>query len=389
VSDDVGKRMRQLRKLRGLTQAQLARQTHFSTSLIKKVEQGSVPPSAGLVAEAARCLQVKPSHLYGTDARELADQPRVEAAGIAALRLALDSYDDPQPDGDLLTVAQARRRIDRIGADIYRLAYESATQALVPLLHHLFVLVGEPGDDARAILHDGYRLAASVAGQYRQADLAAICTERHVALAPLTGDPLRVAISAYHRSTRHLQSGEFSHGLRILDRAHDALGTDATARAIGIQLHLRSAVLAARAGDRTQADEHIIEARAISEAADVPATPYYNIDASRLNIDIHWCAVPMEDYDGTTAVERSRHVRIVDPLRPERVGHHHVDMARAWLLHGDRTRALDQLNRARQVAPARIRHHPSVRTTVLSIADNDRHVTDSLASFARWASITI
>ena len=80
---------------------------------------------------------------------------------------------------------------------------------------------------------------------------------------------------------------------------------------------------------------------------------------------------------------------MIDPKRPERVGHHHVDMARAWLLHGDRTRALAHLNQARRIAPARIRHHPSVRSTVLAIAENDRHVTESLANFARWASIGI
>jgi transcriptional regulator with XRE-family HTH domain len=95
----LGARLRTLRKVRGVTQRQLADRVHFSVSLVKKVEQGSVPPSPAFVAAAARALRVKPAYLYGTDERDLAEQPAVEAAGIAELRIALDAFDDPQPEG--------------------------------------------------------------------------------------------------------------------------------------------------------------------------------------------------------------------------------------------------------------------------------------------------
>ena len=384
----VGERLKQLRKLRGLTQQQLAAGTHFSLSLVKKIEQGSVPPSPAFMADAAKTLQVKPAYLYGTEERDLADQPAMEAAGVADLRAALDSYDDPRPEGLPLTVEQAVRQLREVARDVYRLHYEDAARVLPGLLQHLYVLAQE-SDEGRAALHDGYRLAASVAGQFRQADLAAIASERHVAIAPLTGDPLRIAISAYHRASRHLQNGDYALGLRVADRAHQYLGDGAADRAVAIQLLLRSAMLAARAGDRERGDEYVREARAISERFEVPDNPYYNVDASLLNIDIHWCAVPVENYDGTESVERGRQVRVADPARPERVGHHHVDQARAWLLHGDREQSLAHLNTARRIAPNRVRHHPQVRATVLALADADRRVTDSLASFARWAGIAV
>jgi transcriptional regulator with XRE-family HTH domain len=381
-------RLRKLRKLRGLTQEQLAAATHYSVSLIKKIEQGGVPASAGFVAAAARALQVKPSYLYGTEERDLVEQPAAEAAGIADLRRALDAYDDPQPEDALLTPAQAQRRLHAIERDVYALHYEAAVRALPGLLPHLYLLA-ETSDQGRALLHDGYRLAASVAGQYRQADLAAIASERHVALAPLTGDPLRVAVSAYHRASRHMQAGDFGLGLRIVDRAQQSLGDGPADRAVAIQLHLRAAVLAARAGDRERADDHVAEAREILDRFSPPARPYYNVDASALNVDAHWCAAPMEAYDGTESVRRGEQAHVVDPGRPERVGHHHVDQARAWLLHGNRDKALDHLNIARRVAPNRVRHHPQVRTTVLALADQDRRVTDSLAGFARWAGVNL
>ena len=391
-SESVGARIRTLRKLRGVTQRQLADRTHFSESLVKKVEQGSVPPSAAFVAVTARVLQVRPSYLYGTEERELAHQPAVEAAGIADLRVALDGYDDAQPEGEPLTIRQAISQLQAIARSVYRLKYDDAAHTLPVILPHLYVLAmqdGVPGEQARATLHDAYRLAASIAGQFRQADLAAIASERHVALAPLTGDPLRLAISAYHRASRHLQNGDYSLGMRIAERAHQNIGTGPIDRAVAIQLHLRSAILAARAGDRARGDDHIAEARDLSQRFDPPAVPYYNIDASRLNIDVHWCAVPVENYDGTESVRRAGLVHVVDPARPERVGHHHVDVARAWLLHGDREMALASLNAARRIAPNRIRHHPQVLATVRALAGSDRRVTDSLAGFARWAGISL
>jgi hypothetical protein len=275
---------------------------------------------------------------------------------------------------------------------VYRLRYADAAEALPLLLPHLYLLAevpGSAGEPARAALHDAYRLASSVAGQFRQADLAAIASERHIALAPHTGDALRVAISAYHRASRHLQHGAYSMGLRVVDSAHRYVGTGLADRAVAIQLHLRAGILAARAGDRARADEYVAEARALSDRFDPPAIPYYNVDASRLNVDAHWCAVPVENYDGAASIHRADQVRIVDPDRPERVGHHHIDQARAWLLHGNRERVLAHLNAARRVAPARIRHHPQVHATVLALARSDRRVTDSLARFARWAGVRV
>jgi transcriptional regulator with XRE-family HTH domain len=389
--EGVGDRLKRLRKLRGLTQRQLAGRAHLSLSLIKKVEQGSVPPSAALVTATARALSVTPATLYSAEPPDMADRPEVEATSIGHLRAALDSYDDPRPEGEPMTLDAAARDVAHAGEDIMRLRYREAAAALPGLLHHLFVLAeapGQQGERARALLHDAYRMVVSVTGQLRQPELAAVASERHIQLAPTTGDPRRIAISAYGRSTRHLQHGDYSLGLRILDRAHEYAGSDPAGRAVAVQLHLRGAVMAARGGNQAEGDARIQAARALLDGS-VPDRPYYNIDASPLNVDIHWCACPVETYDGTEAARRGEATHVEDPRRPERVGHHHLDMARAWLLHGDRDRSLYHLNAARQIAPHRTRNHPSTLATVRTLAEQDRRVTGSLASFARWAGITI
>ncbi|MFJ7212731.1 multiprotein-bridging factor 1 family protein [Amycolatopsis sp. NPDC098790] len=388
--DNVGDRLKAARKLAGMTQQQLSQSTHFSVSLIKKVEQGSVPPSAAFVANAAKALGLRTATLYGLE--KVIDEPSPEAAGVADLRRALDAYDDPQPEGEPLDLATITARLAAASDKVLGLNHVAVAQQLPALLHHLYVLADQPGHEgelARGALHDAYRMAATVSGRFRQADLAAIASERHVQIADRTGDPLRIAISAYHRSTRYLQHGEYRAGLRLLDRARQHVATSAVDRAVAVQLDLRSSILAARAGDGAEADGYLDEARAIAKEFQPPAVPYYGVDASETNITVHWCAAPVEHYDGAEAVRRASSVRVTDPRRPERVGHHHIDMARAWMLHGDRGQALEELNAARRVAPNATRYHPSVRETVLALAAADRQTTDSLAGFARWSGVQL
>lgn len=390
--EGTGARLRQLRRLRGLTEDQLARRLRFSVSLVRKIEQGFKPPSSAFVASAARALDVTPAYLYGTEERDAAERPETDVDGLGELRAAIDAYDDPRPEDEPLTLDKAVRRLDMIGQRIYGARARDGGRDLAHLLHHLFVLAEAPGQDgerASAALYDAYRMAASLAGRLRQPDLAAIASERHVRLAPLTGDPLHIAISAYHRTTRHLQSAQFRAGLRALDRARTYLDTTPAGRCVAVQLNLRSAVLAARSGDQQEADGFISEAHALQQQFGPLPAAYPNIDASPLNITVHWCAVPVENYDGTEAVRRAQTVQVVDPTRPERVAHHHIDMARAWLLHGDREQVLTSLNAARRILPEETRRHPSVRETVLALAAADRRATGSLADFSRWAGINL
>jgi len=380
----VGERVAALRKLRGLTQHQLATAASFSTSMVKQVEQGTTPPSAAFVASAARALKVSRDYLYGVEDRPMAEEST--AVLLAELRAAVDAWDDPRPDGDPLTLDAINRRLDVAARQVAGTKYADAAADLAVMLHHLYPLADQPGTDgepARAALHDAYRLSATVAGRFRQGDLAAVASERHIQLAPETGDPLRVAISAFHRSSRYLALGDYAGGLRVLQRAEGHLAGPSS---VATQVHLRSAVLQARAGALDRADEHITEARR-TEDNDQPA--YRGIDASELNIDVHWCALPVEAMDGTEAVRRGGEVQLTDTSRPERLGHHHIDQARAWFLHGDRDRCLDELNHARKAAPFNTRHHPAVRETVLALAAADRRATDSLAGFAKWAGVAV
>ncbi|WP_409182632.1 hypothetical protein F9C11_40625 [Amycolatopsis sp. VS8301801F10] len=188
------------------------------------------------MAGTARALGIKVSTLYGTHENEVLDEPSQQSAGVADLRSALDAYDDPRPEGHPLTLDAVNARLASASDQVLALRHAEVLSDLPDLSHHLYILADQPGrvgEQGRGALHDAYRISATVAGRFRQADLAAIASERHIQLAPRTGDPLRIAISAYHRSTRYLQHGDYRNGLRLLDCAREHVGVSATDPSLG------------------------------------------------------------------------------------------------------------------------------------------------------------
>ncbi|TWF94140.1 hypothetical protein FHU35_14422 [Saccharopolyspora dendranthemae] len=102
--------------------------------------------------------------------------------------------------------------------------------------------------------------------------------------------------------------------------------------------------------------------------------------------DLHGVRAADAVGDAVEAIRRGSRVVISDPGRPERVAHHHVDQARAWVLEGDRERALGELNAARDVSPSQVRGHPSVRETAWSLLRQPR-VSAGAVEFARWVGL--
>ncbi|MGH3943275.1 MAG: hypothetical protein ACRDTG_32560 [Pseudonocardiaceae bacterium] len=249
---------------------------------------------------------------------------------------------------------------------------------------------GHEAETAWALLDDAYELARTVSLRFGYYDLGALAARCGRAAAAHAGDPLRVAVATFRYTGVRLRRGHYRGVLQAIDRTHALIESERSpaADAVRVVLHLRQATAHARMGAQDRADEHISEARRLV-AGGVPAHPFYGVNADATNVDIAWVAAPVELSDGTTAVGRAEQVQIPPDAQPSRAGHHWIDVARAWTLHGDRTKALGALNQGRSVAPQQTRYHPSVRETVHLLAEHDRRATDSLAGFARWAGITL
>lgn len=393
-----GRRIAQLRKLGGLTQQQLSARAGYALSTVRAVEQERAPASPAFVAAAARAL--------GRDVLEINGQPYSDPLAaptdddhraVPDLRRALIEYDDIQLDGRLPTLDELDSELTTIKHLYGRSNYREVAARLPDMLRRLQCVadaqpVGERRERGYALLTLAYGKALATLYKLGYLDLAGIATERARWAASQSGDPLWSVIAEFYRSLLLLFSGAYGTGLRVVDRAY--AGTEGLPDSLGLYavrgaLHLRAALLSARALDRDAAESRLGEARALAQLVDEASPNYYDAAFRPSNVDIHSVAVPLELYDGTAAVTRAQTVVLPTTVKPTRAGHYWIDIARAWHLHGDHRHTLAALNKARQIAPQLTRYHPQVHETARLLAAQERHQTKSLGNFVGWLGIKL
>jgi transcriptional regulator with XRE-family HTH domain len=396
LDESVGQRVAQLRRLRGLTQQQLADLAGVSLSLVRRVEQGQVPATPAFIGAVARALKSSPAEIQGQPFRgATAESDRAHAA-IGPLRAEVvmpgipDDGIAPRPAAELQARVDAaselahRVQLVRLGDDLPGLladlrtsaAYAGGAQA--PPIH---AMLAETWGNARMIARIlGYPdLAAAMAGRYAQA-------------AEDSGDPYATAIGTSLRAAELIQVDRGRAAATLLESARQATGEPAEsgppqAWAAWGWSHLQSALAAARgAGNADAANAHLAEAaRAAGHlAADAD---HYRMTVNRANVAIWSVGLAVELGDGPQAVRRAAAMRGFAGVTPNRVSHHYIDLARAHLYAGDRNAALESLLTARKLAPQQTRYHPQVRETVRMLARLERRRTDSLAAFTSWLGI--
>jgi transcriptional regulator with XRE-family HTH domain len=394
----VGARVAAIRKTRGWTARELARRARVSYSLLAKAETGAVPATPALIGAVARALGVDVTRITGQPYEEPGGAASLQAA-VAPLRRALLAYDLP-PETDV-----GPRSTDELRAEVIAVSllgrqarYLQLSQRLPGLLAELQAAIAaadEPGRRALyALLAEAYGGISGLAHQLGYADLRALTLDRIDWAARLSGDPLRVARTQWSRGASLLGAAAYDQGLALMERTRaeiggDVAGLDERARSVYGSMHLRSAVLAARAGRRQLSDAHLAEARDVAATVEAGAN-YYGMEFGSANVALHAVSAAIELSDGALALTRAREAERaghLGSLPPVRVGHYYIEMARAWLYHGDSRRALGALRRARRVAPQQARCHPMVREAVRAIAHAEPRPSEELRSFAAWLGI--
>ncbi|WP_405495104.1 helix-turn-helix domain-containing protein [Nocardia sp. NBC_00511] len=389
----IGARIAEVRRLRGLTQLALARRASVSNSLLSKVESGERPATHSLTAAVARALSVSVTDLTEQPYGSRNALPSSEQASVPALRQALVEGDDPEVDTETRTLADLATALAEVKAWDRKTKHAQVVGALPDVLRHLhracneMPAAGQPS--AREMLSAAYSYAVVSLYRLGHLDLAHLADERARANAALGGDPLRAATAEWNHALILLFDGAYKGGLRTIGRAADyadlAPVTDAS-KAVRGALDLRAAVLAARTGNSDLANDYL-SAAATRTMAQQEQANHYGTKFSAANVDIHRVAVPVELSDGTTAVSRAATIKLPRGAAPSRTGHYFIDLSRAWLLHGDRTRALESLNTARAIAPQLTRYHPQVHEMVRALAVSDSRSTTSLSNFAAWCGV--
>lgn len=233
--------------------------------------------------------------------------------------------------------------------------------------------------------------AHSVAYKTGYLDLSSVVEDRIHWAASRSSDPLMGALAAWARTTSMLQNGSYDIGLQLLDRMQGEIGPARTAQEklvlpVSGSLHLRSGMLAARAGDANTANAHLREAKAIAVhlGGDDHDGGWHQLSFGPANVAIHEVAAAIELGDGTTAVAQANKLRIPAGLPPIRAGHHFVDLSRAQLWEGDRDAALRSLYQARKLAPQQTRHLPTTREVLRMLVRAHRRNTEPLSKMVSW-----
>ncbi|MGV9411640.1 helix-turn-helix domain-containing protein [Nocardia sp. NPDC003693] len=395
-SAGVGSRVAQGRKLRGWTQARLSMETGLSTSLISAVEQGRRAATPAFIAASAKALRTSTAELLGQPFAPTSVEDRELHGAIALLRNELAAYDLADSDIEvrpLAALADAAIRARRYRRD----AAAPKLAALLPaLLTETRVLVhrshGHDRDRVFVVLAELYYNVRSLAHKLGYVDLAASAVDRMTWAATASGDPLWIAASRFHRASLLTNGGDWKTALVFLEQCRADLeallraGTDGDLIAWG-GLHLQSGLAAARAGNRDLADSHLAEAE--STAKRIGHDRDEVLVFGPTNAGIWSVALAVELMDGGEALKRAEGLYIPAGTPRSRSGHHYIDLARAYLLHGDRAMVLDALHTAKGISPSLTRYHPMVHETIRVLARQDARRTDGIRGFAAWCGVTV
>ncbi|GGP58609.1 helix-turn-helix domain-containing protein [Saccharothrix coeruleofusca] len=391
--DGVAARVVEARKLAGLTQSQLAARANISPSLVKKVEQGVVLPSPAFIASVARALGLLVTDLTcvrGFDS--IQGRYGMEKRFVPDLERAIIEGDDAILDGPLRPQAELSALLDHVIARGRLSRYSDVLEVLPDLLRHLNAhsVVAPSGQRGHVhlLLAKAYYSAMFAAYKFGNLSLSAWAAERMSTSARLSGDPIWSAMGLYTRSQVLMFSGSYHAGALLLDKADAELREQKDPRRVEVlgAVHLTGSIISARLGSRVESESHLREARELARHV-TTVGDQFDTAFSAANVEIHAVAAAVEWGEPGAAVKRAAELDLAGELYPARIGHHHIDLARAHLMRGDHESVMRELQVARRIAPQQTRYHPQVHELIRALA-RVRRRSEPVARLAAWAGLT-
>ena len=407
-SNGVGERLRFQRGLQGWSQRRLAdelqllaaRSTNkserpFSLGTIRQVEQGTQPASAAFVASCARALKITQADLYDQPYPKTSRDEQLMHAGINDIRRELAAYRLPPDDVPMRPFDELTKDVERASKLRHMVKLDELGQLLPRLLHDLRVAwystQGTEQERIFGLLAEAYAATSQVVYKLGYIDLSSLAVDRYEWAAARSGDELAVLVGDYQRAGEMICVADWAGAERLLESSRArieseiAAGDPAVLSVYG-NLHLKSALASARAGRKSTADDHLAEAQEIAQRIGVDRDDY-RLCFGPANVDIWSVGLAVEMMDGAEAVKRAKTIRIPDGTPRERVGHHYIDLARGYLLYGDKDSAFAALQLAKKIAPTQTRYHPMVHETVRAAIRQEVRATDTWSGLASWLGV--
>ncbi|MFE2469690.1 helix-turn-helix domain-containing protein [Streptomyces mirabilis] len=388
--EHTGTRIAEQRKLRRLTQRQLADRIPYSYSLVTQVECGARPATADFVAAVSRALDCDVTALTGQPYVTELQRDRL-AELVRPIRESLDLYDlGPNPDLTTRSAAVLITAADQLCEEVRATHLRKAAQALPGLIAELtHTAWSTPSTVHWQALASLYRTAHDISVKLGYYDLSAVALDRMDWAAQRASDPCLAAVRQYMRALVYFREGEYRIGQRLITSGHTVVGQAGETRealAVAGQLHLGGSVIAARAKDATGAGRHIAEARGIAQRIG-DASDVHWLSFGPTNVALHKmsAAVEMGQYDA--ALTQARKIKLPTGLATSRRAHFLIDQARTEMETGHTDGALTSLLEARRLAPEQTRYHPAARETITGLVHLSRRTPDTLNFMAAWVGL--
>ncbi|GAA2502600.1 helix-turn-helix transcriptional regulator [Streptomyces gobitricini] len=367
-----------------MTQQQLADRAGVALGTVRKIERGERAASGRMLETLADALGIDVPRLLGDATASCAVRD-----ALPAISDAIAVYDIPT-DGPVRPLSRLTSDVQqctaaRLAAQYKRIAH-TAPDLLPELSRALHQADDADAERVAALLVSAYRSAGAAAYKYSAQDLSARLVELMRWAAARCGDPLIAAAVAYVRTEIFFAARAHRAGLAALETAIDrspAPATPPTAAARGA-LHMRAAVIAARAGDATAARTHLGEAERL--AGQAPEGLYGGTAFGPDSVRVHQVAVAVSlggDHVGE-ALAMARAWKPPADMPAERRSGFYIELARAQLWAGRPGDAFESLTAARRIAPLHTREHPWVRHDVATLRRLRRSAAPALSAFAEW-----
>ncbi|MFI1354916.1 helix-turn-helix domain-containing protein [Streptomyces sp. NPDC020898] len=390
-AEEIGRRARRARLRLGMTQADLAAALGKTQGWVSKMERGHIElDRVGLLNLLASELHVHPNDLIGRPYNSSPAENQWQVAAAAITR-EMRRYDlAPVFDGTPRPARQLWQETTRL----HRLRDAAANVAILEVLPDLLretralaeIANGHEREEAFAIYAVCCKFAHTSAHALGHPELVAMACERAAWSARQSADPVLPAVADWMRVWDMWATADWDDAIALSDKAIRSvqegydLGEPLAVRAWG-SLQLRAAISAARGGHRAEARDRVDYARTaadrMTEYAGPPVYDRHSTTFSPGNVQIHAISVALEMHEQGKALSINRRTspNVIESLPNSRRGHHHMDLARAWLWDGNRDKSLKELEKAELIAPQLVRNHPIARSTLRSIVYAERATT--------------
>lgn len=361
-AESFGKRVARLRRLRGLSQPELAGLIDRSPAWMSQVERGQRHIDRMSVLETlAGALGVALSELAGDEPVVAAQHPvNSQAERLRAVLLATAPMSaDPSTDVDLAQLgADLERAWDHVHAGDYGelpavlgtliASLDSACSSLPSAL--------KPWEQ----LASAYHAMAAAFAKLGETDAAWIASDRAIHVARSSGDQILAAASAFRLAVVFLGARRYDYAeltaAAAADSLHDQLSRLGTpARAVWGALTLQRAVAAARSNRAEQAYEFLEEARVAAGEVGEGRNDHHT-EFGPLNVQLHEVAVSVDLGDAGRALRVADGIQ-TDALSNERRTRFLTDVARAHMQRRDTEQAASALLAAEALSPQIVYEH--------------------------------